>query len=123
MPGKVTTAKAILQVVGWLKIAAAVTLLCIFFLGAFWIGLRGDAKNLLGSALLGSLGVCIAAVSAAWGVLDLAVSRGISQKKTWARTVGMILGILWLPGIPIGTILGVFILVGLLGDEANAWFG
>lgn len=123
MPGKIATAKAILQVVGWLKIAAALTIFCIFFLGAFWIGIGGEAKNLLGSALLGSLGVCVAAVSAAWGVLDLAVARGISQKRKWARTVGMILGILRLPGIPVGTILGVLILVGLLGDEANAWFG
>jgi len=122
MPGRITTAKAILQVVGWLKIAAALAILAIFFLGAFWFGLSGEAKNLLGSALLGSLGIFISVLSAAWGVLDLFVSRGISQKKKWARIAGIILGALWLPAIPVGTIFGIFILAGLFGSEADAWF-
>jgi len=42
------------------------------------------------------------------------------NKKNWAKVVGIILGILLLPGIPVGTVLGVFILIGLFSEEANS---
>jgi len=122
MPSKVKTAKIILQVMGWLTIVSAVIFFIGFIIGSVIIGTSGEEGALTGSAIMGGVGLIIAIISAVFGVLYLLTAKGITNKKNWAKIVGIILGILSLPGIPIGTILGIFILIGLLGGEANAWF-
>jgi MFS family permease len=122
MPSKINTAKVILQVIGWLNIATAVVFLLIFILGSAVLGLSGDEHALLGSAILGGLGIAIFCVTAMSGVLYLLTARGIANKKNWAKIVGIILAILMLPWIPIGTVLGIFALTGLFSEEANSWF-
>jgi len=122
MPSKVKTSKIILQVMGWLSIISAVIFFIGFIIGSVIIGTSGGEGALAGSAIMGGVGLIIAIISTVFGVLYLLTAKGITNKKNWAKVVGIILGILSLPGIPIGTILGIFILIGLLGGEANAWF-
>jgi hypothetical protein len=122
MPSKINTAKVILQVIGWLDIATAVVFLLIFILGSAVLGLSGDEHALLGSVILGGLGIAIFCITAVLGVIYLLTARGIANKKNWAKVLGIILGILLLPGIPVGTVLGIFILIGLFSEEANSWF-
>jgi len=122
MPSKVNTARVILKVVGWINIAFAGTFLCIFLMGAVIIGWSKEEYALLGSALLGGLGIALFFFSAAYGVAQILTAGGIANRKSWARILGIVLGGIQLMAIPIGTVLGIFILIGLLGDDAGTWF-
>jgi len=122
MPVKVKTAKVILQVMGWLGIAAAVICLIFFLIGSIILGVSGEEDAAIGSAIMGGTGLVISIITAFFGVVYLITAKGIANKKNWAKIVGIILGILALPSIPIGTAIGIFVLIGLLGPDANTWF-
>ena len=57
------------------------------------------------------------------GVLNIAAVVGVLQLREWGRWVAMVLAIMGLIFIPIGTIVGVFIIRYLLTDEATQAFG
>jgi hypothetical protein len=122
MPDKVKTARLCLLVAGWLKIATAGLFAFIVVAGAAIVGGRGELSGLLGSALLGGLGILLFAVSAAAGAIDIIAAVGIKKRAAWGRILGVILGVLMIPLFPVGTILGLFVLFGLLGEDARAWF-
>jgi 4-amino-4-deoxy-L-arabinose transferase-like glycosyltransferase len=121
MPDKVKTARLCLIVAGWLKIATAGLFLFIFVAGFLVVG-RGERYGLLGSALLGATGLLLFAVSAAAGAVDIIAAGGVRRRAKWARYLGIFLGVLLLPLFPFCTVLGLFVLSGLLGEEARAWF-
>jgi hypothetical protein len=60
--------------------------------------------------------------TAVFGAIFLFTAKGISNRKNWAKIVGILLGVLMLPGFPVGTVLGIFVLIGLLSQDANTWF-
>ena len=43
-------------------------------------------------------------------VFQLILGQAIKEHRQWGRTVGIIFGVLWLFGFPIGTLLGGYIL-------------
>ena len=47
---------------------------------------------------------------------------GLLQFRPWARILGVVLGVINLPGFPLGTILGVYALIVLLNDDVNPLF-
>ena len=121
MPDKVKLARLCLIVAGWLKLATAGLFLFILAAGTAFVA--GDERSgLLGSALLGVTGVLLCSVSAAAGALDLIAAVGVKRRAGYSRVLGGILGFLMLPLFPVGTVLGFFILSGLLGGEARSWF-
>jgi hypothetical protein len=122
MPNKVKTARLCLLVAGWLKIATAGLFLFIFAAGFVFISGSNERSGLLGSALVGALGIVLAVASAAVGAIDIIAAVGIRRRSSWARVLGVILGVVMLPLLPVGTILGLFIIAGLLGAEAREWF-
>jgi hypothetical protein len=122
MPNKISTAKVILQIMGWLDIICAAGLFFIFLFGSVILGITVEKHAFLASIILGGIGLGISIMYIIFGVLYLITAKGITNKKSWAKIVGIILGILALPGVPIGTVLGIFILIGLLSPEANTWF-
>ena len=122
MPSKVHAAKVILQVIGWLNIATAAVVVFIFVAGAFALGLTDEERTLLGSFLLGGFGLALGLGAALVGVLKLVAARGLARQRPWARILGIILGILMIPGLPLGTILGIIVLSRLASEEARAWF-
>ena len=122
MPDKVKTARLCLLIAGWLKIATAGLFLFIFAAGSVFIGGSSERSGLLGSALLGALGIILAAVSAAFGAIDIIAAVGVRRRASWARVLGVVLGVLMLPLFPVGTILGLFIIAGLLGAGGREWF-
>jgi phosphotransferase system glucose/maltose/N-acetylglucosamine-specific IIC component len=93
--------------------------------------LRRAARIFYVLAVLGAIGAVLLSVLAlsagAFGaltfirlVLYLALAglswitgRGIDDQKPWARTVGIVLGLLELLNFPIGTVIGVVILIYL----------
>lgn len=122
MPNKVKTARLCLLVAGWLKIATAGLFLFIFAAGFVFISGSNERSGLLGSALVGALGIVLAVASAAVGAIDIITAVGVRRRSTWARVLGVILGVVMLPLLPVGTILGLFIIAGLLGADAREWF-
>jgi hypothetical protein len=122
MPAKVKTARLCLLVAGWLMIATACLFLFIFVTGFIFVGGRGERAGLVGNVLLGGLGLALSAGSAAAGALDLIAAAGVRRGAASGRVLGAALAVLMLPLFPVGTILGLFVLSGLLNADARAWF-
>ncbi len=61
-------------------------------------------------------------VSGAFGIARLVVGFGLLRMQSWARWAAVVLAALGLGGFPIGTAIGVLILIYLLGDEGRAAF-
>jgi hypothetical protein len=123
MPDSIKTTRICLVVAASLEIATAALFLFIFFSGAVLIGWGTERSGLLGSALLGATGVLLAVLFAAFGVAALLIASSIAKGRPWARMAGMAMAVLLLVAVPLGTVLGIFALKGLLGPDARAWFG
>jgi hypothetical protein len=123
MPGKVGTARSVFRVIGGLGLITAAAVLGTVLYGSLILHLTREEHALLGSAILGGLGILIIGLSFLLGALALLVAAGITRRQAWGRIGGFVLGGLMLPLLPVGTILGVFVLTGLAGRDANAWFG
>lgn len=123
MPDSIKVTRICLVVAAGLEIATAALFLFIFLSGAVLVGWGTERSGFLGSALLGVTGITLAVLFAAYGVFGLFVASGIAKGRPWSRIAGLALSILMLPAIPVGTVLGIFALKGLLGPDARAWFG
>ena len=67
-------------------------------------------------------GGCITAIAVLLGLMSIPsilTGWGLSQRKSWARILGIILAVLSLPSFPIGTAIGVYALVILFNDESK----
>jgi hypothetical protein len=67
-------------------------------------------------------GGCITFVAALFGIMSIPsiiAGWGLSQRKSWARILAIILAILSLPQFPVGTAIGVYALVILFNDESK----
>lgn len=122
MPDSIKAARIALVVAAGLEIATAALFLFIFISGAVLIGWGTERSGLLGSALLGATGILLAVLFAAFGVADLVIAAGIAKGRPWARLAGSAMAALLLIGFPVGTVLGVIALQGLLGRDARDWF-
>ena len=122
MPNKVKIARLSLLVAGWLKIATGALFVFILVAGAVLVGGNSERAGLLGSALLGGFGGILAAGFAAAGLLDLVAAAGVRRGAVWGRVLGIFLGLVLVPLIPVGTILGLFVVSGLAGADGRQWF-
>ncbi len=116
IPKKLKTNATIFKVLGWLAIIGSV-------LGSIvaitLVVMSGDSEALVGTLIV-MIPVAIGGVII--GVLYFLIAKGIHNRKDWARIVGFILAILMLVSIPIGTILGIILLIGFSDEESKAWF-
>jgi len=122
VPDKVKVARLCLLVSGWLKLATAALFSFILVSGAVFVGSGSERSGLLGNALLGRLGILLAMAFTAAGILDLVAASGVRRRAAWGRGLGVILGVLLIPLVPVGTVLGLFVLSGLLDPGARDWF-
>jgi hypothetical protein len=123
MPESIKVARIAFVVAAGLEIAAAALFLFIFVSGAIIVGWGTERAGLLGSALLGVTGIFLAVLFAALGVADLLIAAGIAKGRPWARFAGTAMALLLLVAFPVGTVLGILALLGLLGRDARDWFG
>jgi len=71
-------------------------------------------------------GGCITVVAGLLGILaipSIIAGWGLSQRKSWARILTIILAVLSLPQIPVGTAIGIYALVILLNEESKRILG
>jgi hypothetical protein len=123
MPDNIKTARICFIVAACLEFATAALFIFIFIAGAVLVGWGTERSGLLGSALLGATGIMLAFLFAAFGVAELLIAAGIAKGRAWSRFAGIVLAVLLLVAVPVGTVLGIFALKGLLGSDARTWFG
>jgi hypothetical protein len=83
----------------------------------------GPFQNVAPGALLAIIGVALGAVLVVLGIPGVIGGWGLIHYKGWARILVIILSILHLPGIPIGTAIGVYGLWVLFNDDTKRLFG
>lgn len=116
IPQKLKTNATIFKVLGWIAIIGSI-------LGAViaiaMVAISGDSESMVGTLIVM---IPVAIVSIIIGLVHFAVAKGIHNRKAWSKTVGFIFAILMLFSIPVGTILGIIILLGFSDEQSKAWF-
>jgi hypothetical protein len=103
--GSVFLALGILHVIG------IIVLLFIFGLGSAILFIVGTENPDIPEAvkfLPAGLGAFIALIVAITGIPNLIAAYGLLKNRPWGLIVGLIVGILNLPSIPLGTAVGVY---------------
>jgi len=119
MPSKVKNARICLLIQAWFLAVGAALFIIVYGIAALGAGAQGyDAW----AGMFLAIGVAVTVIMGGLGALLFYTARGIREQKNWARIVGIVIGALDILNVPIGTILGIFILIGLLGDEGSDWF-
>jgi hypothetical protein len=111
------------QILGWLYITwhlLGVLIAIVVFVTITGGGiLSGDPDAIRITALVGTI---IATFLLLLSVPGIVVGYGLLKRKTWARTLAIVLGILNLFNFPLGTALGVYTLWALMQDEVAPLF-
>lgn len=114
---------AILNIVYGSIIALAGLIILLAFGGlAGLAGLSHDADAAMGAGVLGLIGAFITGLLFIIAAPSIIAGIGLLYFKAWARILALILSILHLPGIPLGTALGIYGLWTLLKPESEALF-
>jgi membrane associated rhomboid family serine protease len=116
IPQKLKTNATIYKVLGWIYIIVGVLVGIGLIVGGV---LTGDSEAMVGMIIGAVVGGILGII---FGLLYLAIGKGIHNRKEWAKTVGFIFAILMLLSIPIGTILGIILLLGFSDEQSKAWF-
>ncbi len=121
IPSQIKTASIIYRILGYIYIVVSIFFFLIFFILGVIFVLQGGENATAGGVFI-IIGVIVGLIIALFAFLYFKIAKGIEQKKDWAKVVGIIFAVLMLLSIPIGTILGILIIVNLLSDEATKWF-
>ena len=107
-------------ILGILGIIAAVAFLLLGAGTAATILAEDDSNEArVGAAWAGG---CISVVAAIFGIMaipSIIAGWGLSQRKSWARILVIVLSILSLPNFPVGTAIGVYALVIMFNEETK----
>lgn len=138
MPGKIRAVKIIYQILACLCIISVIIGILVIATGGILGGLlikgietkgyepeKGDVASSAagGSILAGFLGLPLIIFGTILFILYIIIAKGIANKRNWGKVLAIIFGILMLPSIPVGTILGIFILLNIFSDQSKIWFG
>ena len=112
-----------LQIVGWLHIVGACILIAGgIFVFLFFAGIGVFSGELQAFGILGSIGVSVGAFMCLLALPGFAAGWGILNRKPWARTLGIVVGILDLAAVPVGTVIGGYTLWILFEKEVESYF-
>jgi len=111
------------KVLGWLHIVLGMLGLLAAGLVVFFVAggglISGDETairiTMIVAAVIGGLLVLLSLPGIITGI-------GLLGFRPWARVLAIVLGVLNLPGFPLGTIVGVYTLYVLLDDETSRLF-
>jgi len=74
------------------------------------------------TAILVTVGTAVGLLLVVLGIPGLVAGAGLLARKSWARILAIVVGILGLVNIPIGTAIGVYTLYVLMQDAATEYF-
>jgi len=115
IPSKIKTNATIFKVLGWIGIILSI----LAGLGMIIAGIAIGDEALIMFLIFGFVSLVFGIIGS---LLNIFTASGILNKKGWAKILGIILAILMLPSIPIGTILGIILLINFFDNESKAWF-
>jgi hypothetical protein len=106
---------------GILGVVCAVAI-AIFGAGAVGSILVSDTSDeaRAASAVIGGCITALAILLAALSIPSIIAGWGLSQRKSWARILTIILGVLALPHMPVGTALGIYAIIVMFNDETKS---
>ena len=117
------------------KVIAVLYLICgaSLALGAFFlpailgmvaalVGSSGDPDAGMASAILGLTGIGVSVMFIAFAIPFIVIGWGMLTFRPWSRSAGIVLGVLCLPQIPVGTVIGIYALVILFRKDTEALF-
>lgn len=112
-----------ISILGWIYIIGNAFLLMMGGLGLFFfmgIGVMSGEMEAAGIlTIVGMTGLVFFAVLALPGIF---AGYGLLKRKSWARVLTMVLGVLNLFSFPVGTAVGVYTLWVLFQENANDFF-
>jgi hypothetical protein len=112
-----------IKVLGWLYIIFGVIgLLITACLGIIIIGGGFISQDDLAIRTTIIVAILIGIFMLVVSLPGIVAGLGLLQYRPWARILTIILGILNLPGFPIGTILGIYTLIILLDERSSELF-
>jgi len=110
-------------VVGWLLIVGhAIFLLVGLFVFVLLTGIGFALGDREATAILVTVGTAVGLLLVVLGIPGLVAGAGLLARKSWARILAIVVGILGLVNIPIGTVIGVYTLFVLMQDAATEYF-
>ena len=122
MPGGIKAVKMIYTILAWLVLVVMVLVGSIMMIIGGAAGVSGEE----GAAAVAGVGIGMAIFYIIMGVviffLYFMTAKGVANKKNYGKIMAIIFGILMLFSIPIGTILGIIILINMFNDQGKAWF-
>jgi hypothetical protein len=114
---------AVLNIIlGGLGVITALVVLVFFGGLAGVVSTDSDPEAAAGVAALGVIGGVGFIVIAALSVPSLIAGFGLLKYRRWAQILAIVMSVLNLPGIPIGTALGIYGLWVLLNKDTKPFF-
>jgi hypothetical protein len=111
------------KTLGWIYIiSGGLGLVAAIFVAAIIGGaglLSGDVKA---AAITSGVGLVIGVFVALMSAPSMLAGWGLLNRRPWARILTIVLAVLSLPGIPIGTLLGIYSLWVLMNESVADQF-
>ena len=107
-------------VFGIMGLIGAGIVFVIFVMGGLFSGVASDEPEV--ALIAGTFGMIITSIILLTSLPSIFAGFGLMKFKPWARILSIIIGILNLPGLPIGTALGIYTLWVLLNAESVKLF-
>jgi uncharacterized membrane protein (DUF2068 family) len=73
----------------------------------------------MGATAVGGCITAVAVVFAALSIPNIIAGWGLSQRKSWARILTIVLGAIALTHFPVGTALGLYAIIVMMNDETK----
>ena len=109
-------------VFGALGVLGGLFFMIMFLFFAPMIGASGEEGAAAGAAIFASVGLAGGIVIIGMSAFEIIVGLKLQAHKPWARVVQIILGVLALPGFPVGTALGAYYLWAMLNKDTAVLF-
>ena len=111
------------NILGWTYIVLGVFgILLAIVVAVLLVGIGLLSGDQTANNVLTIIAVIVGGISALLSFPGVIAGIGLLNTKPWARVLTIILGILNLPGFPVGTLLGVYSLYVMLDDETSTLF-
>ena len=115
--------KTHINILGWIYIIFGLlsiflgVIISLLIVGGGWIS--GDETAITITSIVA---ICTGGLFIAFSVPGVVAGMGVLKHKMWGRILSIVLGILNLPGFPVGTAIGVYTLYVMLDDETSEIF-
>lgn len=122
IPQSIKTSKVIMQIYGWFLVVVG-SILALIFIGMGIIAFsQGTSDSVAAGFFTFFMGIISGGIIIVLGIITLKAAKAVEARKNWGKIFGIIISILSLLNFPIGTLMAIFILIGLLGKDSEGWF-